>query len=580
MSNRNNSIPSSSESESDLNLSDVESTTTNHFEYKEQGNDSYKSGDYRSAIHQYSLAIDAAFKILNKEEDDDDEHQDGTNKRTTLKQELASYHSNRAAASTMILRYDDALFDCDRAIELDPTFVKSRIRKARIFTTLGRLNEASDVYGRAMVYDPNDASLVKARDEVKTLLKRFNLMRELLSVGGNGSNGDYSKQHQKKSGYPYLPIPPIRNSQQALKQVMLILSSSPEWNELLFYKVRALVYLHNNQEAYALTTTLIRRSSSSSLGGNRNGEGSDSNLLLLRAHCLFCMGNLNDAVKHARQILTGDPDHKDAFVMHKLFKSLGKQKEEADRSYKAGNYKESVDLYTEALELCPGKNSSKEGGLYRAKLYFNRASALSNLRNHIEVVLDCTRALRLDSEYVKAYTRRASSNLLINDGDDDAEKHCQSAIRDYEKALELSSSSSNNESTVEELKKKIRAAKVQLKRCKQKDFYKILNVARDASDGEIKKSYRKAALKWHPDRHSNSSEEEKSKAEKTFRDVNLAYEVLSDPEKKKKYDSGVDEQDLDNPHAGQGLHHGGIDPQVLFQMFMQQQGGGGASFSF
>eukprot|EP00555_Chaetoceros_dichaeta_P013833 CAMPEP_0198273028 /NCGR_PEP_ID=MMETSP1447-20131203/55358_1 /TAXON_ID=420782 /ORGANISM="Chaetoceros dichaeta, Strain CCMP1751" /LENGTH=87 /DNA_ID=CAMNT_0043966527 /DNA_START=7 /DNA_END=267 /DNA_ORIENTATION=+ len=86
----------------------------------------------------------------------------------------------------MILRYDDALFDCDRAIELDPTFLKVRIRKARVLTSMGRWKEASIAYSRAMVYDPNDAVLVKAGEEVKKLQRRFDLLPVLLDGSGGG----------------------------------------------------------------------------------------------------------------------------------------------------------------------------------------------------------------------------------------------------------------------------------------------------------------------------------------------------------------------------------------------------------
>ena len=58
-----------------------------------------------------------------------------------------------------------------------------------------------------------------------------------------------------------------------------------------------------------------------------------------------------------------------------------------------------------------------------------------------------------------------------------------------------------------------------------------------ASDADIKKAYRKLALKWHPDKNAQN-EEQRLKAEKKFKDVNEAYAVLGDKEKRKTYDIG------------------------------------------
>lgn len=66
------------------------------------------------------------------------------------------------------------------------------------------------------------------------------------------------------------------------------------------------------------------------------------------------------------------------------------------------------------------------------------------------------------------------------------------------------------------------------KRC----YYEVLDLQKTCSEDEVKKGYRKLAMKWHPDKNPDNKEE----ASEKFREVNEAYEVLSDGEKRKKYD--------------------------------------------
>ena len=96
----------------------------------------------------------------------------------------------------------------------------------------------------------------------------------------------------------------------------------------------------------------------------------------------------------------------------------------------------------------------------------------------------------------------------------------------------------------------------------RKDYYSILGVPKDASEEDIKKSYRKFAMQFHPDRWANSSEKEKKEAEEKFKDIGEAYEVLSDPQKRNRYDNG-----------GMDFDFNGFDPMDIFRR-MSGMGGG------
>ena len=106
----------------------------------------------------------------------------------------------------------------------------------------------------------------------------------------------------------------------------------------------------------------------------------------------------------------------------------------------------------------------------------------------------------------------------------------------------------------------------------KKDYYSILGVNKNASEEEIKKKYKKLALQYHPDRQQGKSDAEKKNAEEKFKEINEAYSILSDNNKRQQYDTfGTVDGNMGNMS--------GADAMAEFMRHFQNMSGFGGGFN-
>ncbi|GAP87757.1 putative small glutamine-rich tetratricopeptide repeat-containing protein A [Rosellinia necatrix] len=424
----------------------------------------------------------------------------------------ATYLSNRAAAFMSDGQYDAALEDCSRALDLDPHNAKFLLRLARIYTNLGRPDEAMTTFSR--IHPPPSAKDMAAAREMQHHMKAA---QDALSSGTSGSMV-------------------LHAIDQAEKLLAHGASRPRKWQLMRGNAYLKMGGANSLGEAQNLAMSLLRYNSQ------------DPEALVLRGRALYAQGENDKAIQHFRKALSGDPDFRDAVKWLRTVQKLDRMKEDGNTEYKAGRWQSAFDKYTSALDVDPlnrGTNS---------KLLQNRALCRLKLRDYDGAIADCERAISLDNTYMKA--RKTKANALGQ-----AEKW-EAAVQEWKKIQELDPEDRT-------ILKEIRKAELELKKSQRKDYYKILGITKDADESTIKKAYRKLAIIHHPDKNRDDEG-----AAERFKDIGEAYETLSDPQKRARYDSG---EDLIDPSemfsGGGGGMPGGIDPEILFSMM---NGGGGA----
>ncbi|KAI8342477.1 hypothetical protein BC941DRAFT_412908 [Chlamydoabsidia padenii] len=427
----------------------------------------------------------------------------------------STYYANRAAALIMLGNYKDAATDCRKAVDLDPSNIKALLRGAKCHMNLGNVEEAGRLYDKALSLDKNNA---QAKREHNNLYYVKNYLAQMQVYMDN-----------KQWGL-------ARNS---LNQALKLVDQDNVPQKWKVWQAECALGEKNYSEASRIVNSLVRM------------DSQNPDALLLRARVFYGQGDNAKTAAHCTEALRCDPDFAKARTLLKKARAIENKKEAGNAAFKSNQLQEAYDAYTSALELDP------DNSIMNAKLYSNRAAVLQKLKKFDEALQDCDKALELDPDFTKVYSRRAACYM-------ETEQY-EEATRDYKRLVEVDAGN-------REYRNLLRKAELELKKSQRKDYYKVLGVSKDAGESEIKKAYRKLALQYHPDKNAGDT-----KAEARFKEVGEAYAILSDSQKKARYDSGVD---LDGGMGGGagGFEAGGVDINDIFaQMFA---GGGGMGGGF
>ncbi|KAJ7825460.1 hypothetical protein B0H13DRAFT_2122282 [Mycena leptocephala] len=483
-------------------------------------------------------------------------------------------------------QFNEAAKVYSEAIEQSPADYLLFYKRATAYLSLGRHGAALDDFAHVLTLTPlPSAHLMQARIHTKD--GDFALARAALKQYTGGE-----KELQERDAL----LQDIADAEAGAKQAAQE-RGAQLWNACVESASRAL-----RISTHSTTVRTLRVECALGAGDIEGAVGDMSRLTSLlpeaqtpALHALifrlsfFLLPASPLASNALKQCLHSDPESRLCMPLHRLSKTLERGFTMAEEQQNAGDWRGA---------LATLKGTGKKGDIYRK---FEEAAKEQMAPEHLtlfaldkgQIVLPAVakvsprrqtllRGLCKGHTHLEMYRKgeewcRMLFEMEGGDGDADAlrglgeaavvKEEWEEGVRLLEKAFEATGRSDRD------FQARLQKAQRLLKQSRAKDYYKVLGVARDADAKTIKKAFRTAAKTAHPD---------KGGTEQKMAAVNEAYEVLSKPELRQRFDNGEDPND---PMAQQGGHpfQQGGNPFAFFQQgggFPGGGGGGGFQFHF
>lgn len=469
----------------------------------------------------------------------------------------------------------EALAYFDAAISKDPSDYLTFFQRGVTHLSLGRNAQASADFDNVLKLKPGFEGALMQRAKIKAKNADWAAARQDYVALGNRAAADLA-QLEEAEGAAYLAAEAEKKQdwETCINQAGIAIMTAGTSLSLRQLRARCRLERGEVQEGLSDLQHVLQIH-----------PGAVEPHLQISAMLFYSLGDTKLGLDQIKKCLHSDPDSKPCKKLFREEKTVLKGVDQINALFEKKQY-------NSASKLLAGKGTDDEPGLLselksnfethrsQGTIHPNAPSDLytSLLEKTCEAYVAmnnmnkagkfCAEVLRMNSHSLHGLLYQAQKQM-------DAEE--------YDAAIStLNTARDNHPDAQNTINSKLHDAQVALKRSKNKDYYKVLGVSRDADEATIKKAYRTATKTHHPDKAAARGIS-KEESEKKMTAINEAYEVLSDPELKAKFDNGEDPNDpLANqggsPFQGSPFSQGG--QQFFFQQGFPGGGGGQRQFKF